>query len=325
MLFRIIIAVFVVEVSSPLPADAQPGMRVDAGAHLEHAKHSSTVAPMRQSLRFVRYTLRLLAGPKGRPKRAASGATGSAAMKVKGPVVFEMTIINGDLKVTSGAKDKVEIKVSGPGVGSVTLQVHGNRVSPEFGLMGDTLKSGDVKLVLPPGSDLVIESINGDVRIDKVGGDVQISVVSGDVTINGAGAAQIEAVSGDIELIGVTGNVDVETVSGDTLVKAKLRDGSRMSFETMSGTLTWSGRCGAGCRIQAETLSGDVVLELDKKSSFQVAFESFSGEFKDLLAMAVTGKRGRPGRGLEVNARYGKGAGKISVETFSGRLTISKK
>lgn len=325
MLFRIIIAVFVVEASSPVPANAQPGMRVDAGVHHKHAKHSSTVLPMRRSLRFVRNTLRLLAGPKGKRKRPVSSGSGSATLKVKGPVVFEMTILSGDLEVTAGAKDKVEIKVSGPGVGGVTLLAHGNRISPEFGFMGDTLRNGNVKLVLPPGSDVVIESISGDVRIDKVGGDVQISAVSGDVTINGVGAAQIEVVSGDIELVGVTGDVDVETVSGDTLVETKLRKNSRMSFETTSGNLTWSGRCGAGCRIQAETLSGDVVLKLDKRSSFQVAFESFSGDLHDMLAMAVTGRRGKPGRGLQIDARFGKGAGKISVDTHSGSLTISKK
>ncbi len=322
MLFRIIIAVFVVEASSPLPADAQPAMRVDAGIHQKHAKHSSMVTPMRRSLRFVRNTLRLLAGPKRLSKRSGAG---SATLKVKGPIVFEMTILNGDLKVTSGAKDKVEIKVSGPGVGDVTLQAHGKRVSPDFGFMGDTLKNGNVKLLLPPGSDVVIESINGDIRIDRVGGDAQIAAVSGDVTINGVGAAQIEVVSGDIELIGVTGNVDVETVSGDTVVKTKPRNDSRMSFETISGTLTWSGRCASGCRIQAETLSGGVVLELDKKSSFQVSFESFSGDLEDMLAMVVTGRRGKPGRGLRIYARYGKVSCKISVETHSGNLTISKK
>jgi len=323
MLFRIIIAVFVVEVSAPIPATAQPGLHVDAGVARKHVMHSSTVAPMKQSLSFVRNTLRLLAGPKGKAARA--GSSGSASRKVNGPVVFEMTIISGDLKVTSGAVDQVEIKVSGPGVGGVTLLAHGKRISPEFGLMGDTLRNGDVKLVLPPGSDVVIKSINGDVRIDKVGGDAQITAVSGDVTINGVAAARIEAVSGDVELAGVTGAVRVETVSGDTIVETVTRDDSHMSFETTSGTLTWSGKCGAGCRIEAETLSGDVVLKLDKKSSFQVAFESFSGDLEDMLAMAVTGERGAPGRGREVDARYGNGAGKISVETHSGSLTISKK
>jgi len=325
MLFRLILAAFAVEMAAPAPAHAQPGLHVvDAGAGTPAAP-STTIKPVRTSLRFVRETLRLLAlgGSSSASGGAAASGTGVATAKVAGPVVFEITVINGDIVVKSGAKHAVEVRVSGKQ--TVSLQTHGKRrMTAELGLGGPIL-NGDVWIELPRGSDVVIESINGDVTVGGVGGDAQIEAVSGDVTVKDAGKSSVSAVNGDVSLTKVAGDVTVETVSGNTTIHTVPRADSRLRFDSTSGSLAWFGLCGNGCRIEAQTLAGNLELHLDANSSFDVVFEAFSGGIVDKLGLGSKDDRGRSGVGRVVKGRYGKGAGKIDVGAHSGDLLLVKK
>lgn len=259
---------------------------------------------------------------------AVAVAANSASAKVKGPVVFEVAVIEGDVDVVAGAKDKVSIEVKGGKSAPVKLRSSGNRMTAEFGSMHG-LQRGDVRIELPPGSEVHVRSISGDVNVKGLAGNVEVTAVSGDVEILGATDVKVEAVSGDVKVRDATGSIDVETVSGDAdLASAKGVTG-KLEFETTSGNLVWAGTCGSGCRMDVETLSGRATLHVDAKSSFELGFESFSGGVTDKLGVTTVreSKGGRHGRGpgSDLAARYGKGAGKISVETHSGKLVLVEK
>ena len=275
------------------------------------------------------FTVSLLNPHVAAASPAASVATGatSASAKVKGPVVFEVSVVEGDVDVVAGAKDKVEVEVKTKGGkgGPVKLRSNGDRMTADFGAIRG-LRQGDLRVVLPPGSELHLQVVSGDVRVRGLGGNVEVSAVSGDVEIIGAADIKVEAVSGDVKVRDITGSIDVETVSGDAdLASAKGVTG-KLDFETTSGDLVWAGSCGTGCRMELDTLSGQATLYVDPQSSFELEFESFSGQITDKLGVKTTRQsKGGHGMGTNVDARYGKGAGKISGDTHSGRLVLDKK
>jgi hypothetical protein len=84
----------------------------------------------------------------------------------------------------------------------------------------------------------------------------------------------------------------------------------------VSGELRLRGSCGKGCRIRIETLSAAAELELDRRSSFALRFETFSGSLIDKLGVSPSGERD------EMSGRLGKAEGRIEAETFSGSLTV---
>jgi len=283
-MFRVIIAVFTMELLCPCSASANPAAVIAAGAN-------------------------------------------TATAKVKGPVVFEISVIEGDIEIVAGAKDKVEIevKVKGGKHRSVSLRQRGKRVTAEFGGISG-LRRGDVRVVLPPGSEAHVQVVSGDVKVSGLGGDVEVSAVSGDIEVTGAANVQVEAVSGDVALRGIKGAIEIETVSGDAKVMAAAGAKGKFEFETTSGDLDWSGTCGSGCRMDLESLSGRATLRMAAKSSFDLDIESFSGTMKDKLGVKkIRESKGHRGMGYELEARYGKGAGKISFESHSGRLVLEKK
>jgi hypothetical protein len=227
-----------------------------------------------------------------------------ATAAVEGPCVFTISVLSGDVAVKPGGKKEVKIRVTGAGARRpVALeQSGGKRVSARFAGQ-DFLRKGDVEVWLPPGSDVVIESVSGDVSVARVGGDARVEAVSGDVEVAGAAEVAIESVSGHVHVLGATDDVAVETVSGEVRVETNDREATRLRVDTTSGHVAWAGRCGAGCRIDVDTLSGSVELDAHAASSFDVDFDTFSGRH-------------------EGPSRVGKGVGTVDVATFSGTLSV---
>jgi hypothetical protein len=261
------------------------------------------------------------------PVAAIVAGASSASAKVKGPIAFELRVIEGDIEVVTGAADTVSVEVKGARGKDrpVTLRSRGKRMTAEF-RNKQGLQNGDVRVTLPPGSSVHLQTISGDVSVKGLGGSVEVSAVSGDVKIDGAADVSVEIVSGDLELRGATGDIEIETVSGDAEVVRPAGAKGRFEFETTAGDLDWFGTCARDCRMDIETLSGRATLRLDPKSSFELDFETFAGGLSDKLGVKIVREaKSGPHGGKDLEARYGKGTGKISFESHSGQLVLAKK
>ena len=131
----------------------------------------------------------------------------------------------------------------------------------------------DLKIALPPGSNVAVRNVVGAVRggqlegtltVDTGSGRVEIASYdgqltvdtgSGDVTLGSArGETSIDTGSGDVVVRRLVGNGKVDTGSGDVVVE-KVSAG-RIYIDTGSGDVTV--RDGSAGRVIADTGSGDV-------------------------------------------------------------------
>jgi DUF4097 and DUF4098 domain-containing protein YvlB len=70
--------------------------------------------------------------------------------------------------------------------------------------------------------------------------------------------------------------------------------------------------------------SGDVKLQMAPSSSFEVRYDTHSGDLNDGLKMqTIQSAPSKHGSGTS-RSRYGKGEGCIEVQTFSGDLQLIK-
>jgi DUF4097 and DUF4098 domain-containing protein YvlB len=245
--------------------------------------------------------------------------------------------------VTVVAWDRPEIRVTGTLVEAddlLELKGTGQRVTVAvIDSHGEDVDCGDLKVQLPPGVRLEIETVSADVAAAGITGTLEIETVSGDVQAQGAPAElEIETVSGEVSVSVATFSLDIETVSGDV----EIHDASgRLEAETVSGEVDISGgpfsqvevttvsgdldlRAGLApsAKVQLDTHSGDVTLTLPPLDNVAWALSTFSGRIEGILAeRKVSGF----GPGTTMAYLQGDGSTGITVSTHSGDINIARK
>jgi hypothetical protein len=255
---------------------------------------------------------------------AQAQGRGSATLAVKGPVTFRLRAQGGDVEVVASDQQRVAVSLA-DSTDEIALYAWGDRVEPSFRNRRG-LRHGKLRVEVPKGSKVELESMSGDVQVRDVLGGVRVRTMSGDVKLAGTGPADVQTISGDVTLERVSGPVRLRTVSGHGIV-GTTAEAPQLEFQSASGNLDWSGVCGKDCRLQVETMSGDVKLDVDPKSSFDLSYSSHSGDLHDDLQLSIKHapkrKHGLSGGWLE--ATYGKGEGVIEANAFSGNLVLHKR
>ena len=253
--------------------------------------------------------------------------------------------VSGSIKVVAWDRSEVEVK------GTVGEDVE----RLEFGGSDDytTVKvvlprrhgsfedaSADLTISVPRMARLAIETVSADIsvtdsagaiRVNSVSGevvlrtrsrDINASSVSGEVDVIGSGAGgRIEAssVSGDVRIEGVDAELELESVSGDAkLQRSKV---SRLTMQSTSGDVTYSGMLQGGGSYEFQTVSGDVVISLEgaRDATFEVS--SFSGDIENSFGPKPR-RTDKYAPGLELRFTEGKGSARVRINTLSGEARL---
>ncbi|TDR48597.1 putative adhesin [Tahibacter aquaticus] len=190
-------------------------------------------------------------------------------------------------------------------------------VSLEVGVVSATVAISELS-----GGEVAVDSVSGRIRVSAVTTPrLRLESVSGDVEFDGKSAdTSIESVSGDIVARGVGGNNRYETVSGNVRISAATPL-KQANASTVSGDIEISGALDKGARIELETMSGDVRLNLPANLSARIEAESFSGTLRSDFG---TVEKPEHGPGSSLKAKAGDGDGDISIDSFSGNVTVRR-
>jgi len=250
--------------------------------------------------------------------------------------VVELSLISGEIKVTSWNRDQVRIHATSDG-GFLQLDASGSRVSlsvrSDHGNMGDT----EYEVTIPAGARLIDHSVSGDITSDG-GSDVESRSVSGDITIsNVTGRATIESVSGTLKATHVGRGLRASTVSGDLTADDVIGDidaqstsgeivlgAAKSSFvrtQTVSGDTRFGGSIDRAGRYEFHSHSGDIVLAVP---STGVTFDvnTFSGDVQSDYPMTLQpgSQVGQKHMEFSING----GGARVTAETFSGDITVER-
>jgi len=201
--------------------------------------------------------------------------------------------------------------------------------------------STDLKLLVPRGSELAVQTVSGDLRLRElegrsvdaksVSGDLELvdvtpqrlsaSTVSGDLSARGSASEvnRIKSVSGDVDATGASGRVELESVSGDVTVEGSAV--SELAIESVSGDVVARIRPTERSRLDISSHSGDVELYLPDDTGVRIDAETFSGSISSAFGGEVRSGRG-PGESLSMEA--GSAGVEIEASTFSGNLKFDR-
>lgn len=286
------------------------------------------------------------------PGLALAGTPINETREVDATARIDISNVKGAVNVS--AWDKNEVAISGTlGDGAKRLAIDGGRGSLSIRVEGPDKSKGSLwgsdtsmqetilDLKVPRAAALEIGVVSAEVAVnDTSGGNVQVDSVSGRIRLASVQSPRLrlESVSGDVDFQGRSDDASIETVSGDMIVRGV---GGRTRAETVSGSMRITaaspfkqfdassvsgdmevtGALASGGRVEIETMSGDVRLNLPAAVSAKITAESFSGTLRSDFGTVRKPDRG-PGTSLDANA--GSGDGEISVDSFSGDVTIRK-
>lgn len=226
--------------------------------------------------------------------------------------------------------DELEITETGSGL---RIRVH-NKDNQR------RLDESHLRLQVPRGASIELESISADIAIEGIDNDsIILSTVSGDADVNAhsmhlevesvsgdvsfvghAPRLTVETVSGEIDVSGAEGEVRVTTVSGDLLLAGGIVSLGR--FETVSGHLELNLEVSDGGRLSADSMSGDVTLLLPATQQAEFTAQTYSGEIRSDFGEVSKGSN-LPGRSLQF--REGDNGASIRIESFSGDARLGKR
>ncbi len=260
---------------------------------------------------------------------------------------IEIDIVSGSIRVTGW--DREEVRVTGTiGDDVDALEFSGSArslsieldVPEEWGRRHRDIDA-DLDISVPLQARLTVETVSADITVSNLSGTAELGSVSGQVRLTGRpDRAELESVSGDIrvdgdqtaisaetvsgqiELRGVAESVEAASVSGDIEVFANRVD--RASFESVSGSIDFTGSLGPGARLDAEAHSGNVTLELPADTSATFEIETFSGNIENEFGPPAEKSGGfTPSKWLKFTT--GSGEARITVESFSGNVRLKKR
>jgi DUF4097 and DUF4098 domain-containing protein YvlB len=259
----------------------------------------------------------------------------------------EVEIINvaGMVEVTGW--DRAEVKVDadlGGGVEKLDFHNDGQHTLIKVVLprMSSSSGSSDLRIKVPQGSGLVINTVSADQRIKGVRGsqrlqavsggietefgpgDLEMKTVSGDIRARGDGKGLVRAttVSGDLDIDKGGPEVDLNTVSGDMTVMLDRLDRGRI--KTTNGDLNLTAALGEEGRVEAEAINGDLHFTFRGTLNAEFDIETFNGDIDNCFGPKPSRTR-EYGPGNELRFSEGKGDARVRIKTLNGGVMICKR
>lgn len=233
---------------------------------------------------------------------------------------------NSKLKVDGDAND-LSIKVKNLKDGDSSWFGHDDMGPTTLKLMvpkGVNLSVGTVSAPITAtglaGGKLDLNTVSGNLQIDADSPNVKANSVSGDIQLSGTAATfNVNTVSGDVRVDKVGGHATAQTVSGE--VQMQGGPFHEVSVETVSGDIVLAGSMASDVAAKLHSMSGDIQLSMAGSPQAALDATSFSGDIRSAFGTVSEPKYG-PGSSLHF--KLGDGDGNITLNSFSGDITIRK-
>jgi DUF4097 and DUF4098 domain-containing protein YvlB len=277
---------------------------------------------------------------------ALAGESVDRTLPASAKVSIEIENVSGSVEVEAWDRSEVRIVAElGDDTEGLSIESEGDEIRIEVevpehsGRWGSRDIESTVKVWVPAGASVDVETVSADIEVHGVNGELNLESVSGSIEADGEPAtADMSTVSGSIKFSGLRTAVDAETVSGRVTLKGvegrvdvstvsggiKISAGSveRADFESVSGSIEFRGALAIGGRLDASSHSGNVELFLPANTAASFEVETFAGDIRsDFGGESRRTSRYAPGK--ELYHSTGSDA-KISVETFSGNVFLGK-
>jgi hypothetical protein len=271
--------------------------------------------------------------------RAVSASSIDTTFRMERGGVVDLSVTFGTITVSGASGSDVRVRASAED-GTVRL-----RSSPTLASVRASSDRGVARGVrydvsVPAGVRVVMHTTTGDITVSGVQGDIEVANVHGDIRLtNIAGLAKVETVSGTVTATGLTGGARIEVTSSNVTVTGAEGDISventsgrttlsdirsrTVRAESVSGAVRFQGAVERSGRYDFSSHSGPIHLTLPPGTGALLSLSTYSGSIgSDFPITLQQGSSDREEK--ELQFRLGDGSARISAESFSGNITITR-
>jgi DUF4097 and DUF4098 domain-containing protein YvlB len=289
-------------------------------------------------------------------------------VKLERSGAFSLENVSGTVTVTGGSGDRVRIEAVKRAwqrteadaralLGDVDVDIaeRSGSVTVQTVLPAGTGLSVDVDytVTVPSSASVSIRTVAGDVRVADIRGELRIESASSSITASTiAQLRSVRTVSGAIQLDNVESDdmvasslggsvtirglkarsVDLRSVNGD--VRIVDGDAERVTAQTLSGRVEFSGKVARAGRYSLQSRTGDVRFAAGADDDFDLEATTLTGTLRSDVAVTLDerraergarrggGARGRGGRVMRGLA--GQGGALVTLRTVSGSIVVAR-
>jgi DUF4097 and DUF4098 domain-containing protein YvlB len=274
---------------------------------------------------------------------------------------FDLQNVSGEVVVTGGAGNDVRIEATkrvrhpNESEARALLQAIEVRIEERNGSVEVRTDyprrnwSGgvDYMVSVPRDANVILRSVSGDIRVSSLNGELRAETISGDLAATSVRRIRVaKTISGDLEISDSDGDdVSASTTSGDIVARSlKARsvdlqsvsgdmhmtdvESDRTFVRSVSGSIDFSGRLARGGRYEFQSHSGDVRVAPLGSPGFSIEASTFSGDLRSDYPLTLQGNppsNNLRGRRSPLRATFGDGSAVISLQSFSGNITVSRR
>ncbi len=218
--------------------------------------------------------------------------------------------------------------------------IGGNATGIKLGIEGESGTVADLTVSVPTGARVWIRTSAGDVDVRAFTGSLDVGTVQGRVRVQAQpGELTVESMAGDIDVAasprylrvrsasgavtwnGSSEDAAITTVGGAIIVKAGVVTHAR--FESVAGTVQYTGGVVRGGRLELDSHGGDVSAALSRNA---VADIEVDAPESNVLGVRTTRSAGDARRSAVVKtlAREGVAGAQVVLRSFKGRATLTQ-
>lgn len=171
-----------------------------------------------------------------------------------------------------------------------------------------------------------LTSFNGDIEVTEAADRIELKTFNGDITASGIdGRLSVNASNGDVEIDDTRGAVEVNTLNGD--IGLDRITSTSVRAKTMSGRITYDGSVERTGEYSFNAFSGSIEMSIPANTGATLSVSTFNGtlDSPDFPLTLSPGTRSRESRGQSMTFDLGGGGARISLESFSGEITIRQR
>jgi hypothetical protein len=259
-----------------------------------------------------------------------SGSTGETenhtdTFTVKAGAVLVVDNQNGSVDVVVGGEGAITVKttVYNPDKVEYVAELDGDTVRIKanitgvFGNLGGARTGADIKITVPPDTELFLESSNGRVEVSGISAKTKIGTSNGRVRVSSVtGRMDVRTSNGAIEVRGGGGEYHLRTSNGT--IDMDDFQGS-VDAVTSNGGIEFSGNLDHGTASRLESSNGHIEVEFIKTPSVEIDASTSNAEIH--LERAITTMSVGSGH-IEGIIGDGDGEAKLKIRSSNGSVTI---
>ena len=169
------------------------------------------------------------------------------------------------------------------------------------------------------GSDVTVETTNGDIKVSGGSGFVSLKSVQGEITLEKArGRVEVRAVNEGIRLADISGDLSAESTNGSIILDRI--DSANVDLYSVNGSISYDGPIKDKGLYRLTTHNGLIAIAVPERVNAVLRVRTYNGSFRSTFPVKTDDENQRK----RFTVTLGNGSAHLELESFGGTIALRR-